>query len=287
MKIKKQQFYSWIPIGTWLFIGLIVIWVLVPIVWVVLSSFRSANTLISFSFDPKTFTVNNYLDLFSKTSFSVWIKNSLFLSGGSAFLTLLFAATAGYAFSRFSFAGRKSGLLTAIIIQMFPVSMAMVALFQMLLVLGQWTKGALGLNSLVTLIIIYAGGGIPFSAWLIKGYVDSIPKELEESAYLDGATAWQAYRFIVLPLLGPMLAVVFLLNFLVPYNEFLLPSVVLTGMDQYTIALGMRSFVSGQFATSWTLLTAASVVGSIPILIIFMCLQRFLVSGLTKGAVKG
>ena len=145
----------------------------------------------------------------------------------------------------------------------------------------------MGLNSLPTLMLIYAGGGIPFSAWLIKGYVDAIPRELEESAYLDGATPWQAYRLIILPLLGPMLAVVFLLNFLVPDNEFLLPSVMLTGMDHYTLAVGMRSFVSGQFATNWTLLAAAAVLGSLPILALFLGLQRFLVEGLTKGAMKG
>lgn len=279
--MKKNSLLSW------LFLIVILFWVLVPVIWVIISSLRHSNTLTSFSIDLNNFTLNNYIDLFTKTQFLVWVKNTIFLAGGSATITLIFSGIAGYAFSRFDFIGRRWGLLAGIVVQMFPVSMAMVALFQVLVILGQWTKGAIGLNSIPTLMFIYGGGGILFSAWLIKGYVDSIPKELEESAYLDGATPWQTYKLIILPLLGPMLAVVFLLNFLVPYNEFLLPSVLLTGIEKYTLAVGMRSFISGQFATNWTLLAASSVLGSIPILILFLWLQRFLIEGLTKGAVKG
>ena len=278
--MRKQLFLSLLA---WGMLFLVLLWVLFPIFWVVVSSLRSANTLTNL----KNLTVMNYKDLFSKTSFLVWLKNTMLLSGGAALLTVVLSGAIGYAFSRFKFPGRKWGLLAGILAQMFPVCMAMVALFQVLLVVGQLTKGGMGLNSIPTLILIYAGGGVPFSAWLIKGYLDTIPKDMEESAYLDGATPWQAYRLIILPLLCPMLAVIFLLNFLVPYNEFLLPSVVLTGMEKYTLSVGMRSFVSGQFATNWTLLAAASVLGAIPVIVLFLCLQRFLVEGLTKGAIKG
>lgn len=279
--------YSLLAVIAWVFLFLVLLWVLLPIFWVIVSSLRQVNILTDFKINLKDLTVVNYKELFSKTSFLLWLKNTMILSCGSAMLAVVLSGAIGYAFSRFKFPGRKWGLLAGIIVQMFPVSMAMVALFQILLVIGQFTKGGLGLNSIPTLILIYAGGGIPFSAWLIKGYLDAIPKEMEESAYLDGATPWQTYRLIILPLLGPILAVVFLLNFLCPYNEFLLPSVVLTGMEKYTLAVGMRSFVSGQFATNWTLLAAASVLGSIPVLVLFLFLQRFLVEGLTKGAVKG
>lgn len=282
--MRRNSFLSAIA---WAFLCLVLLSVLLPVFWVLLSSLRSSNTLTDFNIDLKNLTIVNYKELFSKTYFLLWLKNTMILSCGSAILAVVLSGAIGYAFSRFKFFGRKWGLLAGIIVQMFPVSMAMVALFQVLLLVGQLTKGGMGLNSIPTLILIYAGGGIPFSAWLIKGYLDAIPKDMEESAYLDGATPWQAYRLIILPLLGPMLAVVFLLNFLCPYNEFLLPSVALTGMEKYTLAVGMRSFVSGQFATNWTLLAAASVLGSIPVLVLFLFLQRFLVEGLTKGAVKG
>ena len=163
----------------------------------------------------------------------------------------------------------------------------MVAIFRILQMTGTWTGGLVGLNSLFGLSLVYIGGGIPFNSWIIKGYVDALPIELEESAYLDGATPWQTFSQVILPLMGPVLATVAVFNFIGPYSDFIFPSVLLSVESQYTLALGMQGFISSGFSANWTLFAAAAVLGSLPILVLFLGLQRFLVQGLTQGAVKG
>lgn len=258
-----------------------------PLFWVASSSLREGNTIFSGEILPRSLTFDNYRDLFGKTPFLQWLKNTILLSASSSLLCIAVTGTAGYAFSRFSFFLKRYGIMALVLIQVFPASMAMVALFKVMMGFSQVTHGMVGLNTLSGLALIYAAGGVPFSIWLFKGYIDTIPKELEESAYIDGATPWQAFFRIILPLLGPVLVVVALFNFIVPYNDFLLPSVFLTGDEKYTLAVGMRTFVTGQFATNWTHFSASCLAGALPILFLFLLLQRFLVEGLTKGAVKG
>ena len=261
--------------------------ILFPAAWVLSTSFSAVNTLNTSSLFPTEFTVNNYVNLIKETPFLTWMKNSLIICISSTLIALFLTTTAGYAFSRFKFAGRRFGLMAMIIAQMFPGMMAMVALFKLLNWLGFLTSGAIGLNTLTGLILIYAGGSIPFNTWMLKGYIDSIPKSIEESAYIDGASKWQTFTKIVLPLLGPMLVVVAIFSFILPYTDFLLPVILLQDPQKYTLAVGLRSLVSGQFTKNWTMFTAAATLGAIPIMIMFLSLQRFLVEGLTKGAVKG
>ena len=174
-----------------------------------------------------------------------------------------------------------------ILLQMFPAAMSMVAIFRLLQSLGPMTGGLIGLNSLFGLSLVYIGAGIPFNSWIIKGYVDALPIELEESAYLDGATPWQTFSQVVFPLMGPVLATVAVFNFIAPYSDFVFPSVLLFSEDQYTLAIGMQGFITGDFSANWSLFAASAVLGSLPILVVFFSLQRFLVQGLTAGAVKG
>ena len=268
-----------------LILGLII--VLFPAYWVLLASFKEGGSLFSQDLFPKTYTFDNYRKLLTETSFLLWMKNTMILCICSSLLALVVTVTAGYAFSRMKFTGRKWGLMTMILMQMFPAAMAMVAIYKLLLYLSNITGGAVGLNTLSGLILVYAGGGIPFNTWIIKGYLDGLPKELEESAYMDGATQTQTFLKIILPLLMPILAVVTIFNFIGPYADFLFPSIVLTGEDKFTLAVGMRAFISGSFSANWTQFAAASILGAFPILAIFFSLQRFLVEGLTKGALKG
>lgn len=271
-----------------LLIGCVAITVM-PIVLVFAASLTQRASLASTTLFPSfdELTLVNYKRLLTETPFLRWILNTVIVAGLSSIIALAVTALAGYAFSRFNFIGKKNGLMTMILLQMFPAAMSMVAIFSLLQYLGAMTGGIVGLNSLLGLSLIYIGAGIPFNTWMIKGYVDSLPKELEESALIDGATKTQTFIKIILPLMGPILAVVAIFNFISPYSDFIFPSVVMFEESKYTLAVGMQSFISGNFSTNWTLFAAGSIIGAIPILILFFALQRFLVEGLTKGAVKG
>lgn len=217
---------------------------------------------------------------FDQTDFLLWMTNSLIICIPASLLSLSLTVTMAYAFSRFRFAGRRFGLLILIIIQMFPAIMSIVAIFRLLQIVHL-------LDRHLGLILIYGGGSIAFNTWLLKGYIDSIPRDLEESAYIDGATRWQAFTRIVFPLATPMLAVVFLFSFIGYYQEFLLASIVLFRPELRPVALGMRFYISSKYSENWTGFAAASIVASLPIMFIFYGLQRFLVEGLTRGALKG
>jgi len=261
--------------------------VLFPAYWVLAASFKKGSSLFSTNLFPRHYTLENYHKLFTETKFWLWMKNTLIVCTFATLIALVVTVTAGYAFSRMKFVGKKWGLMTMIVIQMFPAAMAMVAIYKLLLYLSRITGGVIGLNTLPGLILVYAGGGIPFNTWIIKGYLDGLPRELEESAYIDGATTTQAFTKIILPLMMPILAVVTIFNFIGPYADFLFPSIVMTGEDKFTLAVGMRAFISGSFSTNWTQFAAASIIGALPILIVFFAFQKFLVEGLTKGALKG
>lgn len=280
----EQKSHPLARIATHIALIALVIGVLMPVFWVTLASFQQGGNL--YGGGDGALTTANYRSLLASSRFTIWVRNSLLVCGTSALLALCFSTTAGYAFSRFRFTGRKYGLLTLVILQMFPAMMAMWALYMLLDVLERWTGGVIGFN-LVGLTLIYAGGGIPFNIWMIKGYLDGIPRELEESAYVDGATPWQTFSLVTLPLMGPILVVVGVLTFIGAYNDFLIPSIVLLDDSQYTLAVGLRSFISGRYDTNWAEFAAASMMGALPILAVFLSLQRYLVDGLTKGAVKG
>ncbi len=260
-----------------------------PAFFVLLAALRKDGSLVSSEILPplSDLTLVNFSRLLAETPFLTWMKNTLIVAIIATVVAVTVTALAGYAFSRFRFRGRKNGLVFMILLQMFPAAMSMVAIFRLLQTLGPYTGGVVGLNSLVGLALVYIGAGIPFNSWIIKGYVDNLPKELEESAYLDGATPWQTFSQIILPLMGPVLATVAVFNFIGPYSDFIFPSVLLFDEGQYTLAVGMQGFISGNFSANWTLFAAASVLGSLPILVLFLSLQRFLVQGLTAGAVKG
>lgn len=260
---------------------------LLPAFLVVMAALREGGSLVSAEIIPSSMTLQNFSRLLNKTPFWRWMLNTLVVSTISTVIAVAVTTLAGYAFSRFRFRGRKNGLLFMILLQMFPAAMSMVAIFRLLQSLGPMTGGLIGLNSLFGLSLVYIGAGIPFNSWIIKGYVDALPIELEESAYLDGATPWQTFSQVVFPLMGPVLATVAVFNFIAPYSDFVFPSVLLFSEDQYTLAIGMQGFITGDFSANWSLFAASAVLGSLPILVVFFSLQRFLVQGLTAGAVKG
>ncbi|MCD6253059.1 MAG: ABC transporter permease subunit [Thermotogae bacterium] len=220
-----------------------------------------------------------------KHHFLRWVFNSVMVAGIVAIMTTAVCAVAAYPFSRMRFPGRKYGILSLLIIQMFPGVMYMVALYGLLNLLGKFLPW-LGLDSLGGLIFVYLGN-IAFNMYLIKGFYDTIPDSMEEAAMIDGATRFQTFYKIVIPLASPILAVIVILTFMGTFNEFVLARIILQDTTHYTYAVGLWTFAVGPYETEWGIFTAAALVGMVPMLVLFLSLQRFLISGLTRGAVKG
>ena len=229
---------------------------------------------------PAAFSVSNFTSVWVDQPFGRWMLNSAMVAAATTIVGVFLACTAGYAFSRFRFPGRRVGLMSFLVSQMFPGTLTLVPLY---IILVKW----LGLGSnYLGLILVYATTAIPFCVWMLKGYFDTIPKELEESALIDGASPATIFFRIVLPLAKPAVAVTALFSFMTAWNEFIL---ALTFMDKevmYTAPVGLRFFVGG-FSQQWGYFAAGSIIVSIPVVALFMYLQKYLVAGLTAGAVKG
>ncbi|BBF43145.1 maltose/maltodextrin ABC transporter, permease protein MalG [Lachnospiraceae bacterium KM106-2] len=269
---------------TTLWISRVVIWItiiaiLFPAVWIFMSSFSLGDSFFLSSLFPKEISLENYRALFEETDFINWVVNSMQLCLAVAVLQLFLTSTAAYAFSRLRFKGRKMGLMFLLILQVFPSSMALsgyyIIIYKLQLV-----------DSSLALILVLAGGSA-FNIWLLKSYIDGIPVELDEAALVDGANHWTVFYRIVLPLASPQMVVIFLFSFIGTYSEYVITSVFLQSPEKQTLALGLQSFITNQFAAHWTLFSAAAVVSSLPIMIIFMALQRFIQNGLAAGGVKG
>ncbi|HEY5894604.1 MAG TPA: sugar ABC transporter permease [Chthoniobacterales bacterium] len=268
---------------------LAVAFALYPVVWIISASLNPANSLLNLSIIPEPASLANFERLVSDPQypFPLWIWNSIKVAAITSVLTVFLTALAAYSFSRFRYKGRRTGLLVILLIQLFPNSLAIVSLFLLLQQIGNipglsW----FGLNTHGGLILIYAGGALGFNTWLMKGFFDSIPKELDEVANIDGATKWQVFWSIILPLARPILVVIGILTFIGTYGEFLIARVILKGTENYTLMVGLFLFNSGR-AQEWGVITAASLVGALPAVILFFVTQRLLVSGLSSGAVKG
>lgn len=288
---RRMPFRRWFRTVGWRhLVGVLALaFSLFPVLFIISSSLNPAGTLGASGLWPSDVSLINYRDLLNGTDapFLDWMLNTLFVAGGAAVLNTTLAAFASYAFSRMRFKGRRTGLLSILLIQMFPTTLLFVALFVFVTDIGSIFPG-LGLGSRTMLLIIYLGGALGVNTWLIKGYFDTIPRDLDESALIDGASHAQIFFKVVLPLAAPILAVVALITFVFTINEFLVASVVLgQGNDEnFTLAVGMFRFIDGQ-GGEWGQFAAGSVMAGIPVVVLFLFLQKFIVSGLTAGAVKG
>lgn len=283
---RKHTFFRglWRHAILWVFL----IFALFPILWVISASFNPANTLVGQSMIPRNASLVNYKEVFTSEQYPIalWIKNSIIISITTAALVVVMTSLAAYAFSRFRFKGRRQGLFAALLVQVFPQMLAAVSIYLLVLSIGKLIP-SLGINTHAGLVLVYLGGAMGVNAWLMKGYFDTIPTSLEESAMIDGASPFQAYYKIILPLARPILAVIFLLQFIGSYSEFIFASVLISSSEKYTLAVGLQLFIQDQYASRWGVFAAASVLGALPIVTLFMFLQKYLVSGLTSGAVKG
>ena len=213
-----------------------------------------------------------------------WLFNSIKISLITSVLILFLSTTSAYALSRFKFKGRRTSLIVLMIVQMFPSIMALVAFYLMLDFVGRYFP-SIGTDTHWGLILVYLGG-TPFNIWLIKGYFETIPKSMEEAAIVDGCSRWQAFYKILLPLSAPILAVVGLLTFIATFADFIVPSVLLKSQDMLTFSVGIQLFISESFSSRWGQFAAASIMGALPISLVFFSIHRYIISGLSAGGVK-
>jgi arabinogalactan oligomer / maltooligosaccharide transport system permease protein len=258
-----------------------------PIMFVISASLNPLGTLSSSNLLPTSFSLANYREALGG-SFPRWFLNSLIIASLSAAASMFISACAAFAFSRFRFTGRRTGLLGLLLIQMFPQFLAIVAIYLMFANITElWP--AVGLNTRWGLLILYLGGALGVNTWLMKGFFDTIPKDLDESAKVDGATHVQVFFGIILPLVAPILAITGLLGFIGAINEFLIASIFLTDDSSKTAAVGLYGLVADPLTknANFGVFAAGAMVLSIPTVALFMYLQRYIVGGLTAGAVKG
>jgi arabinogalactan oligomer/maltooligosaccharide transport system permease protein len=229
---------------------------------------------------PEHVTWSNFTAVFSDQPFARWLGNSLVVAGATTVLGVFLACTAAYAFSRFRFPGRRAGMMSFLVAQMFPGTLMLIPLY---IIIVKW----LGLgSSWLALIMVYSTTSIPFCVWMLKGYFDTIPKELEESALMDGASVQTVFLKIILPLAKPAIAITALFSFMTGWNEFILAATFMNKESMYTAPVGLRFFVGG-FSQQWGFFAAGAIITAIPVVVLFLILQKYLVSGLTAGAVKG
>ncbi len=263
----------------------VIIFCAFPLLYVLSASLSPGGTLTG---SAKLFTEisgKNYVKLLD-TNFPRWMLHSLIVSTATAVGTILMGAAAAYAFSRFRFTGRRGGLTALLIIQMFPQMLAFVAIFLLLLTLRD-IYPFLGLGELMGLIAVYLGGALGANTFLMYGFFNTIPKELDEAAKIDGATHAQIFWGVIMRLVTPILAVVGLLSFVGTYGEFILARIVLAKPENYTLAVGLYVWASDERNAPWSIFAAGAVIAAIPIIVLFMYLQKYIVGGLTAGGVKG
>ena len=264
---------------------LFVLYAIFPIVYVISASLSGGGTLTGSNELFSSVSAANF-EALGDTLFWTWLANSLQIAIATGVGTVLMGAAAAYAFSRFRFTGRRGGLTALLVIQMFPQMLAFVAIFLLLITLGNVVP-ALGLNSKLALIAVYLGGALGVNTFLMYGFFNTVPRELDEAAKIDGATHAQTYWTIILRLVTPILAVVALLSFISTFGEFIIARLVLQSERNWTVAVGLYGWVSALLEANWGLFAAGAVIAALPVLVLFLFLQKYIVGGLTAGAVKG
>lgn len=280
MSIKRQKIIRLSL--TYLVVMIMAVIIIYPILWVIGASMTPGTSLSSSSLIPKNPTWEHFKTIFNleKSNYLIWYWNTLKISLITMVSSVIVISFTAYAFSRYQFIGRKHGLVTFLMLQMIPNFAALIAIFVL-------ARAADLLDTHAGLILIYVGGAIPMNTWLMKGYLDSIPKELDESARMDGAGHMRIFIQIIMPLAKPIIAVVALFNFITPFTDFILAKVILRSPEKYTLAVGLYDLVSRQYGSEFTTFAAGSVLIAVPISTLFLSFQKYFVTGLTAGGVKG
>ncbi|EAD5015450.1 sugar ABC transporter permease [Listeria monocytogenes] len=265
---------------TYLFLTVLTIIILYPILITASSAFKPGN-IAAFTLEwSDSWTLNNFTRLFNETLYLDWYKNTLIIAVVTMIMQVTIVTLAGYTYSRYRFKGRKNSLIFFLIIQMVPTMAALTAFYVLAMLLG-------ALDQYWFLTLIYIGGGIPMNTWLMKGYFDTVPRDLDESAKLDGAGHFRIFAQIILPLVRPMIAVQALWAFMGPFGDFLLAKFLLGTPENLTIAVGLQTFIANPQQQKVALFAAGAILAALPICLLFFFLQKNFVSGLTAGGTKG
>lgn len=275
-------------IWRWALAVVLIAFSIFPVLWIVSASINPVNDLANQKLIPDNWGFQNFKQLVSNPIFPffTWFKNSIIISSVSTILTVSLTTLAAFAFSRFRFKGRQGMLKAILLIQSFPNLLAIVALFTIAKQIGDVIPW-MGLNTHAGLILVYSGGAMGMNIWLMKGYMDTIPRDIDESAHVDGATDWQVFYKLILPLLRPILVVISILSFIGTYGEFIIARTLLTQREMQTVMVGLQIFTSGQYTKNWGIFAAGALIAALPIMIIYLILQDQIVGGLTQGSVKG
>lgn len=278
-------------IGTFVRLVLVllaIIYALFPVVWVFSVSINPGNTIVSDGIIPTGATTRFYEELLNPDGlypFLRWLWNSTLISVVTMVISVLISTFAAYSFSRFRFAGRQLTLLGVFLIQVFPNSLLIIAIFLLIQAFGEHVP-FIGLNTAGGAILAYLGSALGINTWLMKGFFDTIPRDLDEAAMMDGATHWVTFWTVIFPLVRPILAVVGILVFIATYNDYIIALTLLKQTDQQTLAVGLNLFI-GDTNTDWGFFAAGALMGAIPVVALYILMQDYIVGGLTSGAVKG
>lgn len=289
VRTNKKSFAQWFKEVGWKHVvtWMLIVYATFPILYIISTSLTDFGGIENSALFQQ-FHWQNYRDLMRDPSypFPKWMLNTIIIAGATAILSVFISALAAYAFSRLRFKGRRPGLLALILIQMFPSVTGLVAIFGIL----SWLTDnvpAIGLGTKAGLILVYLGGSLGTGTYLMYGFFNTVPSEIDEAAKIDGATHTQIYFQIILRLVAPVLAVMALLSFIGTFSDFILASIVFNKTDQQTVAVGLGTLLSDPYSQKWAMFCAGAIVAATPIVALFMGLQRYIVSGLTGGAVKG
>lgn len=265
---------------TFLILILVSLFVLYPIVYVVSAAFAPGSSIASLSIVPfkDGFTLEHFNHLIKDTNYAIWFKNTLFIAVCTSVCTILVCSLSAYVFSRFQFTFKKSMLMTLLILQIFPSFVGMIAIYVILLRIG-------GLDQLWGLVLVYLAGNIPYNTWLVKSYLDTIPKSIDEAARIDGASHLRIFSTVILPLAKPIITFLGITSFTAPWMDFIFPKLVLRSSEHQTLALGLFSFVTEK-KSEFTNFAAGALLISVPFIIFFIFTQKMLVTSLGGAAVK-
>lgn len=286
--VQSKQTRQLVKTVKYVIAAVLIFFAVLPTFWIIATSFNKAQSLLGAEIIPKALTFDNYKELLtSKTlNFSQWMLNSIKVTSISVVLIVAITCLTAYALSRFRFKGKKGVMMGIMIMNIFPGILAMIAIYTMLQQFGIYIPG-MGLNTHGGLICIYVAGSMSINVLMVKSYIDSIAFELDESALMEGASYWQIFWKIIFPVIRPMVITIAILAFMSTYGDFVIANLLLKGNDKVTVMVGIYQFTQQRFDTNWGIVTAGTTIAAIPAVVLFFCTQKYILNGLTAGAVKG